>query len=164
MTDSDDKRQIDLIEYIEDAERAGPPALEKTFSDEDLDQAGLIAVKAFVRSKASKNAERVRKAAERREKGENGPPRKQLNLQAPVDEEARTVIKELTAAMLDEALTPADIKAVLTEESLDWKQRCLEAEAQLDAAHRQIDDLTAKLERHKLKWLGWPLNRIFGRR
>jgi hypothetical protein len=164
MTDSDDKRQIDLIEYIEDAERAGPPAMEKTFSDEDLDQAGLVAVKAFVRSKASKNAERVRKAAERREKGENGPPRKQLNLQAPVSDDAREILKELNAAMLEEALTPEDIKAVLTEEALDWKQRCLDAEAQLDAAHRQIDELTARIKRHRLDWLGWPLNRIFGRR
>ena len=63
-----DPRQIDLVDYIEDAENSGPPAMEKTLSDEDLDRAGLVAVKAFVRSKASKNAERVRKAAERRER------------------------------------------------------------------------------------------------
>lgn len=158
-----DPRQIDLVDYIEDAENSGPPAMEKTLSDEDLDRAGLVAVKAFVRSKASKNAERVRKAAERREKGENGPPRKQLNLQAPVDEDARTVIKELTAAMVDEALTPDDIRAVLTEESMDWKQRYYDAESRLDAANRKIDELTAQARRNQLRWLGWPLKYIFGR-
>jgi hypothetical protein len=165
MTDEeDDKRQIDLIEYIEDAERAGPAALNETYSDEQLDSAGLIAVKAFVRSKASKNAERVRRNKERREKGEIGPARKQLNLQAPVDDNAREILKELNTAMLEEALTPEDVRAVLTEESLDWKQRCIDAENQLDQAHRQIDELTAKIKRHRLDWLGWPLKYIFGRR
>ena len=106
---------------------------------------------------------RVAKTQQRRENGEIGPARKQLNLQAPVDEEARKVIKELTAAMLDEVVKPETIRAVLTEEPLDWKQRCIEAERQLDAAQRQIYQLTAQIERHKLRWLGWPLKYIFGR-
>ena len=173
-----DKRQIDLIDYIEDAEKAGapvlhagPPALhigpapqDKTYSDTQLESAGLVAVKAFMRTKRSKNALRVQKTDERRQNGETGPPRKQLNLLAPVDKEARTVIKELTAAMLDEAVKPDDIRAVLTEENMEWKQRCLEAERQLDAAHRQIDQLTAQIKRHELNWLGWPLKYIFRRR
>jgi chromosome segregation ATPase len=173
-----DPRQIDLVEYIEDAENGGPPALEKTLTDEELDGAGMVAVKAFIRSKASKNALRVAKAKKKREEGENGPARKQLNLQAPVSDDAREILKELNSAMLTEALTPEDIRDVLSEEAMDWKQRTTdvererdqlrqqleETEAQLDAAHRQIDELAAQIKRHRLDWLGWPLNRIFGRR
>jgi predicted nucleic acid-binding Zn-ribbon protein len=127
-----DKRQIELLDYIEDAENGGPPVLEKTLSDEDLDSAGLVAIKAFVRSKASKNAERVRRAAERREKGENGPPRKQLNLQAPVEDDAREVLKQLNSALLDHSLTPDDIKDALGTDAMHWIRRAQAAEGKLE--------------------------------
>ena len=65
--------------------------------------------------------------------------------------------------MVDEALTPDDIRAVLTEESMDWKQRYYDAESRLDAANRKIDELTAQARRNQLRWLGWPLKYIFGR-
>lgn len=154
-----DPRQIDLIDYIEDAENAGPPALEKTLSDEELESAGLVGVKAFIRSNVSKNAERVRKAAERRERGENGPPRKQLNLQAPVQEEARNVIKELNSALLDQVLTPDDIREALRE-GANWKQRATNAERERDQLRQQIEKLTSDLSsaKRRYRWLGWPLS------
>lgn len=165
-TDQED-RQIDLIEYIDETKNSGPPAIEKTLSNEQLNSAGLIAVKAFVRSKASKNAERVRKAAERREKGETGPPRKQLNLQAPIDDDAREVLREMNTALLRHSLTADDAREALRQNPMEWRQRAHDAERerdqlrnQLNEAHKQLEELSRKANRSWSHLLG-SLRRIF---
>jgi hypothetical protein len=142
-----DTRQIELIDYIEDAEKAGPPLLDRTFSDEELDRGGLVPVKAFVRSKTSKNAERVRKAAERREKGENGPARKQINLQAPVDDDARKLLQEINSSLLDGSATPDVIRRAMSNDNTDWKQRALTAERELDELRNRIESMTKRPRR-----------------
>lgn len=162
MSEKDeDERQIDLIDYIENAHHAGPPMMEKTFSDKELNNAGLIAVKAFVRSKTSKNAERVRKAKERRESGDNGPPRKQLNLQAPIDDEAREVLREMNTALLKHSLTAQDIREVLGQKAMDWRQRALDAERALAEAEKRIDTIHQEYRDRPPRWLGWPISWLF---
>lgn len=76
--------------HIEDAENdqsMADPA--KTLTDEQLEDGGLRQVKAFVRTRASKNALRVAKSKEA--KAEKGI--KQVNVQAP--EQVHTALKEI---------------------------------------------------------------------
>lgn len=76
--------------HIEDAENdqsMADPA--KTLTDEQLEDGGLRQVKAFVRTRASKNALRVAKSKEAR--AEQGI--KQVNVQAP--EQVHTALKEI---------------------------------------------------------------------
>ena len=76
--------------HIEDAENdqaMADPA--KTLTDEQLEDGGLRQVKAFVRTRASKNALRVAKSKEA--KAEQGI--KQVNVQAP--EKVHTALKEI---------------------------------------------------------------------
>lgn len=76
--------------HIEDAENdqsMADPA--KTLTDEQLEDGGLRQVKAFVRTRASKNALRVAKSKEA--KAEQGI--KQVNVQAP--EQVHTALKEI---------------------------------------------------------------------
>lgn len=76
--------------HIEDAENdqaMADPA--KTLTDEQLEDGGLRQVKAFVRTRASKNALRVAKSKEVR--AEQGI--KQVNVQAP--EQVHTALKEI---------------------------------------------------------------------
>lgn len=76
--------------HIEDAEKAQVIAdPEKTLTDDDLEAGGLRQVKAFVRTRASKNALRVAKSKE--SKAEQGI--KQVNVQAP--EQVHTALKEI---------------------------------------------------------------------
>jgi len=148
--------QMDIIDYIEAVEERAPKVVDpdQSISDDALERGGLVPVRAFVRSKASKNAERVRKAAERREKGENGTPRKQINLQAPVSDEARSALKAVNSALLDGKIEPDDLLAMTDDgETIDWRRRALDAENELDMLRGQIEELTQPRRRWWLLWL-----------
>lgn len=148
--------QIDILDYIEGVEERAPKVVDpdQSISDDALERGGLVPVRAFVRSKASKNAERVRKAAERREKGENGTPRKQINLQAPVSDEARAALKAVNSALLDGKIEPDDLLAMTDDgETIDWRRRALDAENELDMLRGQIEELTQPRRRWWLLWL-----------
>jgi hypothetical protein len=108
--------QFDFLGHIvniEDAEKAVTPAGEnKTFTDEELNIAGLIKTSAFVRSNRSKNALRVEKHKNKKE--EIGI--KQLNVEVP--DEHRESMKQLAIA-LKHGLTLADaMKAMLSNTNL----------------------------------------------
>jgi hypothetical protein len=80
----------DLFDHIEDAEKAqkvADPAA--VLTDDQLEEGGLRQVRAFVRTRASKNAMRVQK--HRDKVGAEG--LKQVNVVAP--EPARDVVKEI---------------------------------------------------------------------
>jgi hypothetical protein len=80
----------DLFENMEDAENAqGVANPAKVLTDSDLEDGGLRQVRAFVRTKASKNALRVKK---HRDKAE-AEGLQQVNVIAP--EEARAVVKQI---------------------------------------------------------------------
>lgn len=93
-------------EFIEDV----PNSLidvESVKTDDELKSAGLVPVRAFVRTKASKNALRVQKHKAKAESGEDGQmPRKQLNLVAPADDASRKALKEVADAMLSKSISP----------------------------------------------------------
>lgn len=98
--------------FIEDAQAADAVAdLDAVLSDEALADGGLVPLRAYVRTKASANALRSRKARERAEKGESGPPRKPLSIQAPPTDEARQALKDAAKAMVDGRLDPAALTA-----------------------------------------------------
>ncbi len=80
----------DLFDYIEDAE-AGSTVVDvkKPLTDDQLEKGGLSQVRAFVRTKASANALRVKKYREKA--AESG--LQQLNVTVPA--EAKDVIKDL---------------------------------------------------------------------
>jgi len=148
--------QLDLVDYLEGIEERAPRIVDpdQSISDDALERGGLVPVRAFVRSKASKNAERVRKAAERREKGENGTPRKQINLQAPVSDEARTALKTVNSALLDGKIAPEDLLALTDDgEAIDWRSRALAAENERDELRRQLASMTARPRRWWLLWI-----------
>jgi len=148
--------QIDIIDYIEGVEERAPKVVDpdQSISDGALERGGLVPVKAFVRSKASKNAERVRKAAKRREKGENGTPRKQMNLQAPVGDEARTALKSVNSALLDGKIAPEDLLALTDDtDAIDWRSRALAAESERDQLRSQLDAMEIRARRRW--WMFW---------
>lgn len=94
--------------HIEDAENdqaMADPA--KTLTDEQLEDGGLRPVRAFVRTRASKNALRVAKSKEL--KAEQGI--KQVNVQAP--EQVHTALKEIARrTTAGESLAAAIAQAV----------------------------------------------------
>jgi len=140
MDDLDkDPRQIELIDYIEDAEAHGPSVVDpaKCLTNDQLESGGLVAVKAFVRTKSTRNAISVQKSAEKRARGETGEPRRQLNLQAPVDDISREALKRVNTALLEHKITIEDLDALSgDQEAIDWRTRALTAEREL-AALRQ---------------------------
>ena len=103
----------DLFENAENAKSAENP--ENMLTDEQLEAGGLQQVRAFVRTKASKNALRVAKAKAKRE--ENGI--RQLNIQA--HESAHQALRELAKATasgssLEQALEQLGYLQALTAE------------------------------------------------
>lgn len=77
------------IVNLEDAQNVPLPTDEKTLTDSELEQAGLVKTSAFVRTKKSKNALRIEK--HKQKKADNGV--KQLNIEVP--EQHRDIFKAL---------------------------------------------------------------------
>lgn len=102
--------------HIEDVANA-PIDADAALTDEQLEAGGLVPVKAFMRTRASANAARVQKSRAKAEAGEEGrAPRKQLNLTAPADDDARAALKAASEAMLAGAISPADVRSMLTSQ------------------------------------------------
>lgn len=100
-------------DYLEDVSET-PLDPELSITDEELQLAGLVPITAFMRTRSSKNAERIRKSREKTEAGsDDTSPRKQLNLTAPADDQARDALKALSAALIDGDTTPDLIKTAL---------------------------------------------------
>jgi hypothetical protein len=96
---NNDSNQMDFSGHIlnlEDAENIQlPTPTNKTITDHELEQAGLIKTSAFVRTKRSKNALRVEKSKQK--KAESGV--KQLNIEVPEQhrELFKSIAKDLTS-------------------------------------------------------------------
>ncbi len=81
------------LQNLEDAENAQLPTNDKTLSDNELEQAGLVKTSAFVRTRKSKNALRIAKHKDK--KAESGI--KQLNIEVP--EQYRNAIKTIAKSL-----------------------------------------------------------------
>lgn len=115
MKDEDDKGTVDFdfgghITHLEDAQSMPMPSDKKTYSNEQLEAAGLVKTSAFIRTRRSKNALRSEKAKEK--KAEEGI--KQLNVQIPENqaEPVKHLAKQLReGAVIDfTAITSPDPK------------------------------------------------------
>lgn len=100
--------------HLEDALDAGAPVAdpEKVLDDEQLRDGGLAPVRAWVRTKASKNALRAKRSREKAEKGEGGAARKQVSLLAPPDEQSRAVLREIGKRMVAGEISADDLHAL----------------------------------------------------
>ena len=127
-------------EYIENIPNT-PANPDAVLDNDALETGGLVRVSAWMRTKSSANALRVKKHQKRAEAGELGEPRKQLNIQAPVDEEARDALKMASAALIDKKITPKDLHDVSR-----LKSRMLELEYELELAEKQIEKARADTE------------------
>lgn len=88
-----DENQMDFVGHIvnlEDAQNVPLPVGNKTITDSELEQAGLVKTSAFVRTKKSKNALRIAKHKDKK-LTETGV--KQLNIEIP--EQYRDTFKAL---------------------------------------------------------------------
>ena len=88
-----EENQMDFVGHLvnlEDARNVPLPTDDKTFTDNELEQAGLVKTSAYVRTKKSKNALRIEKHKDKKltEKGV-----KQLNIEVP--EQHRDIFKAL---------------------------------------------------------------------
>ena len=143
---------------LEDAENASTPTGDKTFSDQELESAGLIKTSAFVRSKRSKNALRVQKNKEK--KAEQGI--KQLNVEVP--EQHRDLMKQLAIA-LKEGKTPQEaIKSVLTDADTPKAPKTSQNGSQSVSEEKQkyyatIGQKVAEIQSQG-GFKGWLLNRL----
>lgn len=81
------------LTHLEDAQNVQLPTSEKTYTDAELEQAGLVKTSAFVRTKKSKNALRIEKHKQKKE--QQGI--KQLNVEVP--EQHRDLIKSFSKAL-----------------------------------------------------------------
>jgi len=87
-----EENQMDFVGHIvnlEDAQNVPLPTGDKTLTDTELEQAGLVKTSAFIRTKKSKNALRIEK--HKQKKADNGI--KQLNIEVP--EQHRDIFKAL---------------------------------------------------------------------
>ena len=89
------------IKHLEDAQNVQLPTSEKTYTDAELEQAGLVKTSAFVRTKKSKNALRIEKHKQKKE--QQGI--KQLNVEVP--EQHRDMLKSFSKALKD-GLSPEE--------------------------------------------------------
>lgn len=107
MTDhSTNPKRPEHIEDIPDH----PISVDDSLSDEELRAGGMVPVGGWMRTRSSRNAERVKKAKAKAASGEDGKtPRRQLNLQAPTDEASRTALKQVSERLLAGDLEPADL-------------------------------------------------------
>lgn len=89
---TNDKNEMDFsghLKHLEDAQDVQLPVDDKTLTDSELEQAGIVKTSAYVRTKKSKNALRVQKHKDK--KAEQGV--KQLNIEVP--EEYRDTFKAI---------------------------------------------------------------------
>lgn len=101
-----EKNQMDFVGHIvnlEDAKNVPLPTDDKTFTDNELEQAGLVKTSAYVRTKKSKNALRIEKHKDKKltEKGV-----KQLNIEVP--EQHRDIFKALAKELSTEGTIQQD--------------------------------------------------------
>ncbi|MGE5503669.1 MAG: hypothetical protein ACM31L_04535 [Actinomycetota bacterium] len=140
--------QTEMAEYIEDAEGQGAGTV--VLDDGDLARGGIVAVKAYVRTKASANALRQQRKRERQ--AENGA--RQLAILAPNDNASRDALKAVGAAMRERGL-PAETVALMAGAepdfvrmlfALDPKMVALMANSDADAVE-QLMKAAGMLER-----------------
>lgn len=111
MVDDRDDRTADLFDLAEEAEQAGGPQdPEKVLTDEQLQEGGLVPVKAFMRTKQSRNALRVKA---KREKAQEERGVSQVNVQAP--EEAQEPIRAIAKETRDGKSVAEAVQAVTGE-------------------------------------------------
>ena len=88
-----------------------PVDSETVLDDAALIDSGLVPIRAFIRTKSSKAAIRAKRHRERAEAGhKDQPPKKQLNVMAPIDPEARTAVKVVAEALIEGRVKPGDLK------------------------------------------------------
>jgi CRISPR/Cas system CMR-associated protein Cmr5 small subunit len=102
------------VKNIEDVENVVTD-VQETLTDSELEQAGLVKTSAFVRSKKSKNALRVKKHKEK--KAQNGI--KQVNVEIP--EHHKETVKKLAK----ELCSGKDLKYILLSQDMTILQRFL---------------------------------------
>lgn len=93
-----EENQMDFVGHIvnlEDAQNVPLPVDEKTLTDSELEQAGLVKTSAFVRTKKSKNALRVKKCNDKK-LAKTGV--KQLNIEIP--QQHRDVFKSMAKELV----------------------------------------------------------------
>ena len=96
-------------QYIEDIPNK-PLAADAALTDDELVAGGMAPVQGWMRTKASKNAIRQRRAKAKKASGEDGrAPRRQLNLQAPTDDASRNALKQVAERLIDGDLSPSDL-------------------------------------------------------
>lgn len=100
--------------HLEDALATKTPAVapEGVLDDEQLRDGGLAPVRAWVHTKASKNAMRAKRSREKAEKGEGGAMRKQVSLLAPPDEQSRAALREIGKRMVAGEISTDDLHAI----------------------------------------------------
>lgn len=122
---TNEKNQMDFsghLKHLEDAQSVELPHDEKTLTDSELEQAGLVKTSAFVRTRKSKNALRVQKHKDK--KAEQGI--KQLNIEVP--EQYRDALKSIAKQLKDNGTVEQDqIELLPTAKSEDKKTAQQEA-------------------------------------
>jgi hypothetical protein len=105
--DETDQRTGEMFEYLEDAEAAGGPQdPDQVLTDEDLEAGGLVKTQAFIRTRQSRNALRVKRHQERKAEEGIG----QCNVQAPRElHDTLKAIGKRTKAGEDPAQVLADV-------------------------------------------------------
>ena len=82
----------------------------KVLDDDELAAGGVVPVRAYMRTRTSRNALRQRKAKAKAEQGADGRvPRKQINLVAPADDASRDALKKLVSEMVEGHVLASDL-------------------------------------------------------
>lgn len=111
-----DNNQMDFsghLKHLEDAQSVELPMDEKTLTDSELEQAGLVKTSAFVRTRKSKNALRVQKHKDK--KAEQGI--KQLNIEVP--EQYRDIFKAIAKELKENGTVSQENMAIFPMQSGD---------------------------------------------
>ena len=103
---ANDDRRPDLFENLEDAEGVPFDTAQQPPSDEELRQRGLQPVRAYVRTKASKAAQRAQRHREAAAQQGHG----QVNVVAP--QEAKGPLRELATAMREGRVSAEQVTAL----------------------------------------------------
>lgn len=138
----------DRIENIEDAQGRMFDTANEPLTDEQLETGGLVAVTAWVRSKASANA--LRQARKKKKQAEEG--RAQVNVVVP--EECKEPLKELAAALASGQITADDVRAMIAGADVVAELDSLKTEhdqmrQQAQAAQTELEAVRDELERMK---------------